>query len=313
MELEQHVTPATVKAIYESYETRNVPRHSRRLGASQIGGACDRAIWYGFRHVAMAQFDGRMLRLFDTGHREEARVIEDLRAAGVTVYDIDPDTGEQFTFTAVDGHFVCKLDGAGEGFKESAALHVIEIKTMNAKGFALLKKDGAQKTKPLYWAQCQIAMHLSKTDRCALIVVCKDTDEIYMERIKLDQAEAMKLIARAEKIIYTDTLPQKISADPSFWQCKFCDYFKVCHQKAEPLVNCRTCAHATPERTGDGAWSCAKSCDMTKPDCPEHLFSPELVPYEPQDAGEGWVEYLDPDTDEIKTNTAGQSKGFFGA
>ena len=47
---------------------------------------CDRAIWYAFRwaHPPTA-YDGRMLRLFRTGDREEARLIEELRAIGCVV------------------------------------------------------------------------------------------------------------------------------------------------------------------------------------------------------------------------------------
>ena len=68
-----------------------------------------------------ATFDGRMLRLFQTGDREEDRIVANLRAVGVTVWDTDPDTGKQIRFTACAGHFALSLDGVGEGFKKAAS------------------------------------------------------------------------------------------------------------------------------------------------------------------------------------------------
>lgn len=306
MDLEKHLQPKTVRLIYEAIERDHKPRFSRRLGASVIGDPCARKIWYGFRHVAQASFDGRMLRLFETGHSQEARIIADLRRAGVTVYDVD-DTGEQHTFTACDGHFVAKLDGVAIGVPDSAVPHLLEIKALNEKNFNLIKKDGLYKSKPVYWGQCHINMHLAGVDRCLLIVVNKNTDEIWIERIKLDVAFAMQLLAKAEKIIYAEEPPARLSDDPSFYLCKFfCDYWNVCHAAQPPEVNCRTCAHSTPERGGDGKWSCALGRNMTP--CEKHLFNPHAMGYKVADAGEDWVEYIMPETGEIVRNHDGNSQ-----
>jgi len=231
-----------------------------------------------------------MLRLFETGDREEGRIVANLRAVGVTVWDRDPETGRQIRFTACDGHFALSLDGVGEGFPESKALHTLEFKTMSDKNFKDISKNGLQKSKPIYWAQCQIGMHLAEIERCAFIAVNKNTDEIYMERVKLDKADAMKLVAKAETIIFSEHPPAKLSADPSFFLCKFCDYKTVCHQGQPPEVNCRTCAHATPERGGDSVWSCAAGQAFGKV-CDEHLFNPYGMPWEVHDAGSDFVEY----------------------
>ena len=51
------------------------------VGGSQIGNECSRALWYQFRWAWSPDFDGkRMLRLFETGDREEDRVLENLKA-----------------------------------------------------------------------------------------------------------------------------------------------------------------------------------------------------------------------------------------
>lgn len=57
------------------------------LGGSMIGRACEREIWYGFRHASRPDFDGRMLRLFGRGHLEEPRFVKYLEMLGATVYE----------------------------------------------------------------------------------------------------------------------------------------------------------------------------------------------------------------------------------
>lgn len=289
MDLELYAQPKTVQAIYAHYKAQRKSEHRPHLGGSQIGNHCARALWYQFRWADKPQFDGRMLRLFETGDREEGRIVANLRAVGVTVWDRDPDTGGQIRFTACAGHFALSLDGVGEGFAESAAPHTLEFKTMSGKNFKATAAKGVQEVKPIYWAQCQVGMHLAGLDRCVFLAVNKDTDEIYMERIKADAAEGIKLIAKAESIIFSDKPPAKLSEDPSFFGCKFCDFKEVCHNGKPPEVNCRTCAHSTPERTGDGLWSCALGKPMQI--CKDHLYNPYGMPWDIADAGSDWVEY----------------------
>jgi len=306
MKLERYVTTKTVRAIYDHYEKMRKNGHRSHLGGSQIGNECERALWYQFRHASTVSFDGRILRLFETGDREEDRLVANLRAIGVNVWDRDPDTGRQIRFTACGGHFALSLDGVGEGFEESGKPHTLEFKTMSEKNFRAMERDGLQKSKPIYWAQCQIGMHLSGLDRCAFIAVNKNSDEIYMERVKADPAEGMMLLAKAERIIFSDKPPARINDDPSFFICKFCDYRAVCHD-GQPLdFNCRTCVHSTPERDGDGKWSCALGRDMVP--CERHLFNPYAMPWEMTDAGEDWIEYTTPDGEVIRNHEGNSEK-----
>lgn len=57
--------------------------HRRHLGASLIGDECKRKLWYIFRWCFQEKTDGRKQRLFNRGHREEARFIEWLEGIGV--------------------------------------------------------------------------------------------------------------------------------------------------------------------------------------------------------------------------------------
>lgn len=60
--------------------------HRWHLGASLIGEECKRKLWYMFRWCFREQTDGRKQRLFNRGHREEARFVEWLEGIGVQVW-----------------------------------------------------------------------------------------------------------------------------------------------------------------------------------------------------------------------------------
>lgn len=306
----------TVQAIY-SWWAGKLQRPGRRLGASQIGEECERRLWYSFRwcNLPGSEPDGRMKRLFNRGHREEAVFTEELRGIGCDVRDVDPSTGEQFTFTAVGGHFVAKIDGVALRVPEAPKTwHDVSYKTANAKSWAELSKKGLQVAQPKNWAQNQIEMHLSQLTRTLFLSVNKDTDEIYAERIRYDEAEALRLIAKAERIIYAAEPLPRLSEDAAFFKCKWCPMSAVCHTATLPPVSCRTCLHATPEPDGDGRWSCARwkadiPLDAQREGCAEHRYIPALLARwgEAVDASEAdnWVAYRAPDGLEFRNGEWG--------
>ncbi|TLG71837.1 hypothetical protein [Methylocystis sp. B8] len=155
------------EAIYKAYVDSNDDEERTYLGASIIGEECESKLWYGFRWaMTPEQFDGRMLRLFQTGHHEEARMIDDLRRASLEVWDRDSDTGEQFGVSDVGGYFRGHADGFLVGVIEAPTTpHLFEAKTHNTKSFAKLKAEGVCKAKPLHYAQMQVYMHLMSLTR----------------------------------------------------------------------------------------------------------------------------------------------------
>lgn len=284
----------TVKAIYALHKQRNDEPDRPYLGASIIGTECERALWYGFRWTTKKEFPGRILRLFETGHREEDRMLRELRAIGIEVHERDPRSGQQFGFSepATGHHLRGHLDGLARNVPEAPkAHHVIECKTHSAKSFADLKAKGVKKSKPLHWAQCQLYCHWTREqwgakhgcDRALYVAVNKDTDELYVERIHFDADEAERLVEKAKRVIFSATPPPRISDDPSWYVCKFCDHHDVCHNGAVPRATCRTCAHATPEREGDARWTCAQNgnndipLEFQRESQPCHRFIPPLV------------------------------------
>ncbi|MCC6719556.1 MAG: oxidoreductase [Acetobacteraceae bacterium] len=285
----------TVSAIYAAYESAADAGYRAHLGASLIGGECERAIWYSFRWATRARHTGRLLRLFETGHLAEARFVADLRRIGVTVLDVDPATGRQWTLRDAGGHFGGSMDAVAKGFPEAPQTwHVCEFKTHSAKSFAALTAEGVEKSKPLHWAQMQAYMQLAGLDRAFYLAVCKDTDALYQERTRHDPGAGLRILAKAARIIGATRPPARISQDPAWWQCRRCDHHAVCHGGAAPERHCRSCLHASPVQGGD--WHCARHAApldrrMQEAGCAAHLYLPDFVAAEQIDAGEDWVSY----------------------
>lgn len=293
----------TVSTIYAWWENQSeTPR--AYLGGSQIGRECERELWYAFRWCSSGgkAFDGRMLRLFNRGHREEPTFIAELRGIGYQVHDVDPGTGQQFRFKALGGHAAGGIDGVALGVIEAPKTwHLLEFKTHNAKSFATVARDGVEKAKPEHWAQMQIYMRWAGLERALYLAVNKDNDELYAERVSADSAAGERLEAKAERVIFAPEPLERISNDPAFYKCKGCAFNAVCHTPKVPAPNCRNCVHATPERDGDGLWTCARfggdpiPLDMQREGCGEHRLIPALLARwgEVTDASEAenWVEY----------------------
>jgi hypothetical protein len=124
---------------------------------------------------------------------------------------------------------------------------------------------------------------LTGMDRAMYAAENKNTSELYFEWVHFDAEEFARLRARAERVITASEPPLRVSNDPSFWTCKFCDHHDTCHGMKAPAVSCRTCAHSTPEMGGDGRWSCAQvagaSIDLIgqRAGCSQHRYIPILL------------------------------------
>jgi len=288
----------TIEKIYQSYVDRPDDWRRDHLGASQIGGGCLRALWYTFRWCSRPQFGGRMLRLFDTGKREEGRLIKELRNVGVTVYDKDPGCGLQVTSHLFGGHFGGSLDAVAIGFEEAPkTFHVCEMKTSNTRDFEKLERSGVKKVKPQHFAQMQVYMILEGLERAYYFCVCKETDEIYGERVEYDAEFAKGLVEKARRIVFSQAPLFKITDDPDLMdECKWCTHRGVCFENRLPEISCRTCAWVTPGE--DGSWICDQkdqklSSSEQRHPCEKHIYIPDLIPLQmvKGDSETGRVEY----------------------
>ncbi len=283
-------TITTIDAAVAASAARDFDRVVR---GSSIGHPCERHLWYRFRWAHLPQtFDGRQLRLFETGHVEEARMVGWLRLTGADVADVDPATGEQWEVVTLDGHFAGHADGIVTGIVEAPAVkHLLECKTHNTKSFEQLKRHGVAISKPEHVAQMQVYMHLLYLTRAFYLAKHKDSDELYAERVLYDPSQALALMAKADRIIAADAPPAPVSDDPNYFLCRSfnCASYAVCHGGGFALRNCRTCLHASIGNAG--TWSCNRhgfvlSIDDQRHGCPHHLYLPSLVPGEQVDSDE---------------------------
>ena len=255
-----------VDRIYEAIEKKeNRKFRLSRLGASGIGDECIRKIWLSWRGYDDPQPKGRMLRLFETGHLQEKRIINDLRGAGYGVWDEHED-GLQFAYSDETGHFVVKIDGIIKGIPGAPdTAHILEVKTHNTKSFAELEKKGVVGSKPAHYFQVQSGMMFSNVDRGFYVALNKDNEQYYVRRIKPDAEVQKEILRRIKLLTEAELAPAGIGENYEGFPCSWCDFKDVCYGKKAPLVNCRTCEHSKPFE--NGAWLCTlKNSTLTMKD-----------------------------------------------
>ncbi|MCA8950098.1 MAG: oxidoreductase [Planctomycetes bacterium] len=278
----------TQHRLHELYAERAEDWRRDHLGASVVGHECLRYLWLTFRWAMPGNLegDGRMQRLLERGKREEAWIVADLKAIGIEVWNVDEETGEQFRISW--GHVGGGVDGVVKGLLEAPKTpHVLEVKTSNAKRFAYLKSKGVERANKRHWIQMQVYMLGLGLERAFYVVVCKDNDELYTERVYLDRDAAQAAVDRAQDVVAMDAPPP--AKAPAFPPCMLtskdgtqwpCDYFELCHGARLPEKNCRTCVSSTPRP--DGTWHCEHQDEELTPDDQRdhfdcHMTMPQMV------------------------------------
>lgn len=339
-----------VDLIDQTYVDRHPERDRpfrNHLGGSQIGRKCDRELYYIFRWFRRPTFEGRMLRLFDRGHKEEARFIELLASVGIEVlphsevlmyhpesdsyttiparFSSQPPTEPEIEMTCLDvsddprhvalakaqgieirqwrivdclDHFGGSLDGIGQAdapieiiqyhagrlpeetgrFIPAGEQFLTEFKTHGNKSFQdLLNLGGVKGSKPEHYVQMQTYMRKRGLRFGLYLAVNKNDDNLHLEIVELDPEVGDNAIARADRVINALGVPDRIGKHPSWHDCKFCDFKKICHygDDAEVDRNCRTCKHSSP--VAEGRWHCGKwqaliPVDAVLKGCESHLL-----------------------------------------
>jgi hypothetical protein len=259
--------------IGDAYRT-DEDGHRSHMGASLIGSECARHIWYNFRWATKGSFSGRILRLFNRGHLEEARFIAMLLAIGCEVYQQDAE-GNQYRISHAEGHFGGSGDGVMKGIPDLPPNQFAlgEFKTHSEKSFIELagKLDdwrkhvenptkfpftgqGVRGAKLEHYVQMQEYMVKMGLAVAIYIAVNKNTDDVYAEIVYLDREIAEQFLTRGETLVWMAEPPKKLNESPGFWKCRLCDDKPVCHFGADPDKTCRSCEHSFP--APDAKWRC---------------------------------------------------------
>lgn len=279
--------------------------HRKHLGASLIGDKCSRKLWYSFRWCFREKIDGRKYRLFNRGHREEARFIEWLAGIGAKIdyenyesfaYRHDTDSyhilkpGEcndchfnfikqdnpnfqkhvnrakadglnfpQFRISGVMGHFGGSLDGIvtlPERFgMQKPVLCEFKTKATGA-GFNKLCNEGMAVAEHRHY--CQTSVYGSDPaynfENVLYMSICKNDDSMHVEIVEINKPLGDQMRNKAERIILSSTAPARLSDNPTFFECKWCGAFELCHKRAIPEKNCRSCGQSKPVENGQ--WFC---------------------------------------------------------
>lgn len=205
------------------------------LGMSAIGERCKRKLWYSFRGFTPKVLPGRAVRIFRLGDSIEEHVIADLQTAG---YRIE---GQQNSYSDHNGFFRGHCDGIIHGVTSQP--HILEVKSANKWRFNEFRKHGVRKTEPIYYAQTQCYMGYEGLKRALVVIDCKDTSDIYTERIHLISAGFQALREKALRIIIAETPPAK-AYKRSGKKCEWCDFEFHCWEMPGAIQmkeHCGTC------------------------------------------------------------------------
>lgn len=229
----------------------------KHLGASLIGHDCKRYLWYIFRWCFHEKHSGRVQRLFNRGHREEARFIEWLRGIGFQVWEAD-EHGNQFKISGCNGHFGGSLDGVGilpPAYQIEEPV-LLEFKTNGTgAGFNKLGHSGMPVAKPQHFAQTSTYGYKYNFRFCAYLNINKNDDDLHVEIVKLDHKLGAQMEAKAELIINSQTAPARLSDNPTFRDCTYCALKGICHKNEMPEKNCRSCSYAIAVENKE--WFCS--------------------------------------------------------
>lgn len=299
------------------------------LGASVLGEKCARQVWYGWRWAHITQHTGRLLRLFQRGHREEAALVayfdragwairpyaqtlwyhaesdcyllaehEDEAPAAAGLVDVTLNASHveraaqmgqrprQALFSELGGHYGGSGDGAVSGPCLPSGWGLLEFKTHNEKSFCDIAGKlldwrkyagnpakhpftgkGLNSSKPRHYIQMQLYMAKFGYAWGLYVAICKNTDDIYVEVVRAKPEMAAAYDDRAKAIITAQVAPPRITNDPSWFVCKFCDFREICHHDKLPHKSCRSCQYAAPDIDEEGAvWRCARFNQPIPPD-----------------------------------------------
>lgn len=247
----------------DAYSTDTFP-FRKHLGASLIGKDCGREIWYSWHWAKEVKFDARILRLFNRGHLEEPRCMALLMMINCEIWQFDTN-GKQYRISDFFGHYGGGLDGVALGIPEFPDLPgLTEFKTHSDKSFNEVKAKGVLLAKPEHFQQMQQYIGYHKLTFGLYMAVNKNTDELYCEIVMFDKLYYEKYLQRAGTIVESKIPLEKITKNPKFYTCSYCDYKQICHGKDLPARNCRTCLHSEAYTgNNNGEWHCVNPLNIT--------------------------------------------------
>ena len=240
------IASAVSAAIDGALTARNRAERPRTyVSSSGLGRDCLRQIQYDYLAVPKdegQEFEPRILRIFEAGHRAEDIVAGWFRIAGFDLRTERPD-GRQFGFEAMAGRFKGHIDGcfvSGPLAMDYPALW--ENKALGASSWKDVVKRGVSLARPVYAAQ--IALYQAYMEGTVpgisaapalFTAINKDTAEMHHELVPFDADLAQRMSDRGVRILQaTDAgeLLPRVATTPDFFECRFCPWAERCWRLA---------------------------------------------------------------------------------
>lgn len=197
------------------------------IGASYIGNACIRSIWYAYKNYDVDVIRQKRRLTFDIGKAIEKLILNYLDEAGCTIEYACVDND----FLLVQHSDIPDFQGHMDALLHTTSLKtiILEIKSAKNSSFNVFKKKGLKEWSKTYYTQCQAYMGLSGYKECIIIVVNKDTSEIAQELVTFDEDFYFQLVQKVKYIKSYIDPPPKINNNSCFYLCTMCNYRAVCH------------------------------------------------------------------------------------
>jgi hypothetical protein len=206
------------------------------VGASSIGGECERAIQFQYAGAPRERtFDPKTLRKFAFGHLTEEWCRFEFKDAGFDLVQRDPRTLKPYTFAQLENRFAGTPDGVFLGGPIDIGWpRLWEHKGTGSKSYRSIERDGLKKSKPTYYGQTNTYMaYLGLTKHPAIFTVSNlDTGEQMHLEIEFDAENAQAMTDRAGRIVHStaaaELLPRPFAASDHFVCKSMCDFPTRC-------------------------------------------------------------------------------------
>lgn len=235
---EQRATDAINDLVNEALQKkRNLQERRPYVGASSVGGSCERAIQFEYAGAPREKdIAPETLRKFDFGHMGEELARAWFGDAGFLLTQRSQRTGQLYRFEQLDGRFKGHPDGVFIGGPDIPGVGypcLWETKSVGAKTYREIEKQGLKKARPGYYAQVAIYQaYLDLAEHPAIFTVTNlDSGEQLHLLIPFDAEEAQRMTDRAVRIVQStdagELLPRPFK-DKTHFECRWCSFAERC-------------------------------------------------------------------------------------